>query len=106
MVYDELPRGVRNHIGHSIRELERFSTPVNDTLDTLQHLARPLTVGLENEYRALDRLIQEIKSRWAFYEANGAWPANGESLGMPRASASKDVDVALASSGDGEQRES
>lgn len=87
MVHDELPRGVRDHISHSIRQLERFSTPVNDTLDTLQHLARPLTVGLEDEYRSLDRLIQSIKERWAFFETNGAWPSSGEHLGQARASA-------------------
>jgi hypothetical protein len=87
LIHDNLPRGVRGHIGHSIRELERFAGPVNDTLDTLQVLARPLTVGLEDKYRALDDLIAEIKSRWAFYEANDAWPNDSEIQGLTRASA-------------------
>lgn len=80
-----MPRGVRDHVDHSIRNLERFAVPVNDTLDTLQHLARPLTVGLEDQYRALDELISEIKQRWAFYQANGAWPSQDEKLGLARA---------------------
>lgn len=81
-----MPRGVRDHVDHSIRNLERFSVPVNDTLDTLQHLARPLTVGLEEQYRALDKLIAEIKRRWAFYQANGAWANQDEMRGLARAS--------------------
>jgi hypothetical protein len=70
----------------SIRELEAAAVPVNDALDTLQHLARPLVIGLEGEWRAVDNLINEIKQRWAFWQANGAWPNNNESLAMPRAS--------------------
>lgn len=85
MIHDSLPRGVRNHIDHSIRDLERFAGPVNDTLDTLQHLARPLTVGLEDDYRTLDGLIAKLKQRWAFYQANGAWPNDAEVAGLAKA---------------------
>lgn len=104
MVHDDMPRGVRDHIAHSIRQLERFAAPVNDTLDTLQHLARPLTVGLEEEYRSLDRLIQSIRERWAFYEANAAWPSSSEYLGQAKASAPVKINGKTeAIKGEGEQ---
>lgn len=88
MVHDNIPRGMRNHIRQSIRDLEKAVEPVNDTLDTLQRLARPLIVGLDGEFRALDELILKIKERWAYFEAHDGWPESGEALNPVRASAS------------------
>jgi hypothetical protein len=89
MVHDKLPYALQSHISHSLRELERAADRINDQLDTIQQLSRPLTVGLDNEFRGLDTLIQELKTRWAYYLANGAWAdsVTAKRIRAPRATA-------------------
>ncbi len=78
MIHDNLPKGIRNHVRTSIAELETLARPIEDTLDTLKHLARPLFIGLDNDAQALDHLIAELKRRWLYYEANDAWAGSAE----------------------------
>jgi hypothetical protein len=88
-IHDDIPRGVQDSVRHHIRQLDRFCIPVQDTLDTIRHLAKPLMIGMEDQLRGLDSLVEEIKTRWAYYEANGAW-ASSEDVAerLPKASAS------------------
>lgn len=94
-VHDNLPRGIQDHVDHSVRSLERFAHPVNDTLETLRQLAPALLIGMDSDVRALDEAIAKIKSRWAYFKANGAWASTEEVDNymdrLPRASAKPEI---------------
>jgi hypothetical protein len=94
MVYDKLPRGVRNSVDHNIRDLERFLLPLEDRLDTLRHMAGPLFIGLDSDVSCISELVDEIKRRWAYYQANDAWASSEEvRQQLPRASSSGSTDL-------------
>lgn len=77
-VHDQLPRGVQTSVDHHIRNLERQADPVKDTLATLRVLAPALLIGMEDDVRALDKMIESIRDRWGYYVARGAWAATEE----------------------------
>lgn len=77
-VHDNLPRGVQGSIDHHIRGMERYTEPLKDTLATLRVLAPPLLIGLEDDVRAVDELLEKIRDRWGYYIAKGAWASTEE----------------------------
>jgi hypothetical protein len=75
MIQDDLTRGQKNFLKVGMIEAERSAEPFLDALETLFRTAKVISVGLEDDVNAINRLLTSLRSRIDFRLEHDAWPS-------------------------------
>src|SRR5437899_8124685 len=88
MITDDLTKGQLRLLKSAVQEVQISAEPFLDAVETVFRVAKIMSVGLEDEVNAVDRLIRELRARLDYRLENGAWSSIVDETSLASASAS------------------